>query len=49
MQPDPAALRKQSDVTSTLRGCILMKEEMAAIVREIEHGDFDAGIARPPR
>jgi hypothetical protein len=42
------ALRKRSDVISTARGCILMKEEMASIVREIEHGDYDAAIAHPP-
>ena len=42
------ALRKRSDAISTARGCILNKEEMAEIVREIEHGDFDAALARPP-
>jgi hypothetical protein len=42
------ALRKRSDVISTARGCILMKEEMASIVRQIEHGDYDAAIAHPP-
>jgi len=33
---------------STARGCILTKEEMANIIREIEHGDYDAAIAHPP-
>ena len=47
-QPLPA-LRKRAAVISTARGCILMKAEMAALVREIEHGDYDAAIARPPR
>lgn len=41
-------LRKRSDVVSTARGCILMKEQMESIVREIEHGDYDAAIAHPP-
>jgi hypothetical protein len=42
------ALRKRTDVISTARGCILTKEEMAGIVRQIEHGDYDAAITRPP-
>jgi hypothetical protein len=43
-----AALGKRSDVISTARGCILMKEEMAGIIREIERGDYDVAMARPP-
>jgi hypothetical protein len=42
------ALRKRSDMISTARGCILTKEEMANIIREIERGDYDAAIAHPP-
>ena len=41
------ALRKRSDVISIARGCMLMKEEMAAIVREIEHGNYDVAMTRP--
>ena len=38
--------RKRSDVVSTMRGCILMKEKMDSIVHQIEHGDYDSFLAR---
>jgi hypothetical protein len=41
--------RKRSDEISTMHGCILMKEKMDAIVKQIEHGDYDASLARNPR
>jgi hypothetical protein len=40
--------RKRSDVISTLHGCIMMKEKMDAIVRQIEHGDYDTSLTRDP-
>jgi hypothetical protein len=41
--------RKRSDVISTMHGCILMKEKMDAIVKQIEHGDYDVSLTRDPR
>jgi hypothetical protein len=41
--------RKRSDEISTMHGCILMKEKMDAIVKQIEHGDYDASLTRDPR
>lgn len=41
--------RKRSDEISTMHGCILMKEKMDAIVKQIEHGDYDASLSRDPR
>jgi hypothetical protein len=41
--------RKRSDVISTMHGCILMKEKMDAIVKQIEHGDYDSSLTRDPR
>ena len=43
------ALRQRSDMISTMHGCILMKEKMESIVKQIEHGDYDAVLATPPR
>jgi hypothetical protein len=42
------AFRKRSDEVSTMHGCILMKEKMDAIVKQIEHGDYDASLTRAP-
>jgi hypothetical protein len=42
------AFRKRSDEVSTLHGCIMMKEKMDAIVRQIEHGDYDTSLTRDP-
>jgi hypothetical protein len=39
---------KRSDEVSTLHGCIMMKEKMDAIVRQIEHGDYDTSLTRDP-
>lgn len=41
--------RKRSDEVSTLHGCIMMKEKIDAIVRQIEHGDYDTSLTRDPR
>jgi len=38
--------RQRSDVISTMHGCILMKERMDAIVKQIEHGDYDTSLTR---
>ncbi len=43
------AFRNRSDVISTMHGCILMKEKMDALVKQIEHGDYDASLSRDPR
>jgi hypothetical protein len=43
------SLRKRSDMVSTMRGCILMKEKMDSIVQQIEHGDYDTALNREPR
>lgn len=43
------AFRKRSDEISTMHGCMLMKEKMDAIVKQIEHGDYDASLTRDPR
>jgi len=40
--------RKRSDEVSTLHGCIMMKEKMDAIVKQIEHGDYDTSLTRDP-
>jgi hypothetical protein len=40
--------RKRSDEVSTLRGCIMMKEKMESIVKQIEHGDYDTSLNRDP-
>jgi hypothetical protein len=40
--------RKRSDEVSTLHGCIMMKEKMDGIVKQIEHGDYDAALTRAP-
>ena len=40
--------RKRSDVISTLHGCIMMKERMDAIIKQIEHGDYDTSLTRDP-
>jgi hypothetical protein len=42
------AFRKRSDEVSTLHGCIMMKEKMDAIVKQIEHGDYDTSLTRDP-
>jgi hypothetical protein len=42
------AFRNRSDVISTMHGCILMKEKMDAIVKQIEHGDYDTSLNRAP-
>ncbi|HEX7517527.1 MAG TPA: hypothetical protein VF345_09595 [Chthoniobacterales bacterium] len=42
------AFRKRSDVVSTMHGCILMNEKMDSIVHQIEHGDYDTVLTRPP-
>jgi hypothetical protein len=42
------AFRKRSDTVSTMHGCILMKEKMDSIVHQIEHGDYDTVLMRPP-
>jgi hypothetical protein len=42
-------LRKRSDMVSTMHGCILMKEKMDSIVKQIEHGDYDTILATSPR
>ena len=44
-----AAFRKRSDEVSTLHGCIMMKETMDNIVKQIEHGDYDTSLTRDPR
>jgi hypothetical protein len=43
------ALRKRSDLVSTMHGCIVMKEKMDSIVKQIEHGDYDTALTAPPR
>jgi len=43
------AFRTRSDEVSTLHGCIMMKEKMDAIVKQIEHGDYDTSLTRDPR
>lgn len=40
--------RKRSDEVSTLHGCIMMKEKMDGIVKQIEHGDYDTSLNRDP-
>lgn len=40
--------RKRSDMVSTMHGCIIMKEQMDEIVRQIHHGDYDAALTRDP-
>jgi hypothetical protein len=40
--------RKRSDVISTMHGCIVMKEKMDGIVKQIEHGDYDTSLTRDP-
>lgn len=40
--------RKRSDEVSTAHGCMLMKEKMDAIIKQIEHGDYDAALSREP-
>jgi hypothetical protein len=40
--------RKRSEVVSTLHGCIMMKEKMDAIVKQIEYGDYDTSLSRDP-
>jgi hypothetical protein len=40
--------RKRSDDVSTLHGCIMMKEKMESIVKQIEHGDYDNSLNRDP-
>jgi hypothetical protein len=42
------AFRKRSDVISTMHGCIVMKEKMDGIVKQIEHGDYDTSLTRDP-
>jgi hypothetical protein len=42
------SFRQRSDVISTMHGCILMKEKMDAIVKQIEHGDYDTSLTRDP-
>jgi hypothetical protein len=42
------AFRQRSDVISTMHGCILMKEKMDGIVKQIEHGDYDTSLTRDP-
>jgi hypothetical protein len=42
------AFRKRSEEVSTLHGCIMMKEKMDAIVKQIEHGDYDTSLTRDP-
>jgi hypothetical protein len=42
------AFRKRPDVISTLHGCIMMKEKMDSIVKQIEHGDYDTSLIRDP-
>jgi hypothetical protein len=42
-------VRKRTDLVSTMHGCIMMKEKMDSIVRQIEHGDYDAILAASPR
>ena len=42
------AFRKRSDAVSTMHGCIMMKEKMDSIVRQIEHGDYDTALTRDP-
>jgi hypothetical protein len=42
------AFRKRSEEVSTLHGCIMMKEKMDAIVKQIEHGDYDTSLNRAP-
>lgn len=40
--------RQRSDAVSTMHGCIIMKEKMDSIVRQIEHGDYDTALRRDP-
>jgi hypothetical protein len=40
------ALRRRSEVVSTMHGCMLLKEKMESIVHQIEHGDYDTFLAR---
>jgi hypothetical protein len=40
--------RKRTDEVSTLHGCIMMKEKMESIVKQIEHGDYDTSLNRNP-
>jgi len=40
--------RKRSDVISTMHGCIVMKEKIDGIVKQIEHGDYDTSLTRDP-
>jgi hypothetical protein len=42
------AFRKRSDEVSTMHGCMLMKEKMDSIVKQIEHGDYDTSLNRDP-
>jgi hypothetical protein len=42
------AFRKRSDEVSTLHGCIMMKEKMDGIIKQIEHGDYDTSLTRDP-
>jgi hypothetical protein len=37
-----SAFRTRSDTVSTMHGCIMTKEKMNSIVRQIERGDYDA-------
>ena len=43
-----AEFRKRSEVVSTMHGCMLMKEKMDEIVKQIERGDYDAALKREP-
>ncbi len=40
--------RKRTDEVSTAHGCMLMKEKMEDVVKQIEHGDYDAALSREP-
>jgi hypothetical protein len=40
--------RKRSDMVSTMHGCIMMKEQMDKIIRQIDQGDYDTALARDP-
>lgn len=42
------AFRKRSDSVSTMHGCIMTKEKMDSIVRQVDHGDYDTALTRDP-